>query len=307
MAFPSPLGSLSGKPVARPDVNTPPMPSLASPGVLRDGEKAVAFGGIDGSRGYPDVLSFKLKLGLILPATNTSLEHDLWSLLIRNWPVLRGIGLHTTPVVTPRPRLRTEADLLDYRRQFLDGLKAAVDVARLARPQYFIMGMSLEHVIAGLDGVRAEMADIEAYSGLSWSAWHDAVHAALSRMGARRIGVLTPFDRKGNENARALFEDLGYEVVSTVGFACDHPLHIAHVPDWAKEKAILEELATPGNRLDAVVQCGTNMSLLDVAERLEPVVGVPILGINATLLWHALRENGVQSSLSGGGRLLREA
>jgi len=30
--------------------------------------------------------------------------------------------------------------------------------------------------------------------------------------------------------------------------------------------------------LDAVVQCGTNMSLIDVSEKLEPVVGIPILG-----------------------------
>ena len=80
------LGSLSGMPLVLPDVNTPPMPSLAYPGVHRDGEKAVAFGEIDGSRGYPDVLSFRLKLGLILPATNTSMEHDLWSLLVRNCP-----------------------------------------------------------------------------------------------------------------------------------------------------------------------------------------------------------------------------
>ena len=48
-----------------------------------------------------------------------------------------------------------------------------------------------------------------------------------------------------------MFEDLGFEVVSTVGFCCEHALHVAHVPDWAKEKAILELLATADNRLDA--------------------------------------------------------
>jgi hypothetical protein len=45
---------------------------------------------------------------------------------------------------------------------------------------------------------------------------------------------------------------------------------------WAKEKAILELLATGENELDAVVQCGTNMSLIDVAEKLGPVTGIPI-------------------------------
>ena len=43
----------------------------------------------------------------------------------------------------------------------------------------------------------------------------------------------------------------------------------------------MELLATTDNKLDAIVQCGTNMSLIDVSERLEPVLGIPILGINA--------------------------
>ena len=65
-------------------------------------------------------------------------------------------------------------------------------------------------------------------------------------------------------------------------------------------------LASDTNRLDAIVQCGTNMSLLNVTERLEPVIGIPILGINAVLFWYALRENGIVTALQGAGRLFRE-
>jgi maleate isomerase len=111
---------------------------------------------------------------------------------------------------------------------------------------------------------------------------------------------------QGNEFATQMFEDLGFEVVSSVGFSCANALHIAHVPDWAKEKAILELLATNENQLDAVVQCGTNMSLIDVTERLEPVIGIPILGVNTVIFWYALRENGFEGALVGAGRLLQE-
>jgi maleate isomerase len=166
--------------------------------------------------------------------------------------------------------------------------------------------MSLEHILGGLEAIRAPVADIEAYSGLAWATWHDAIGAALEKFGAKRIGLLTPFDRKGNEFATQMFEELGFDVVSSVGFSCANALHIAHVPDRAKEKAILKLLATDENALDAVVQCGTNMSLLDVTEKLEPVIGIPILGINAVTFWYALRENGFEGALLGGGRLLRE-
>lgn len=54
------------------------------------------------------------------------------------------------------------------------------------------------------------------------------------------------------------------------------------------------------------MQCGTNLSLLDVAERLEPQIGIPILGINATTFWYALRENGFDTPLLQSTRLLRE-
>ena len=236
------------------------------------------------------------------------MEHELWSILFKNQGPkgLNGVGLHTSNVLTPKPQFKTEEDLIEYKKQFLGGLKAAVDGALLAEPHYLIMGMSLEHIIGGIKDIRAPMADIEAYSGLSWATWHDAIQAALNKYGARRIGIMTPFDRKGNENATQMFEELGFEVVASVGFSCANAVHIAHVPDWAKEKAIIELLATEANQLDAVVQCGTNMSLIDISEKLEPVIGIPILGINAVTFWYALRENGFEGPLVGAGRLLRE-
>jgi maleate isomerase len=245
---------------------------------------------------------------LLIPATNTSMEHELWSIIINNHgpDELMGVGLHTTNVSTPKPQLKTEEDLHEYKRQFLGGLKAAVDQALLAEPQYMIMGMSLEHIIGGIDEIRAPMAEIEAYSGLSWATWHDAVQAALNKFGGKRIGLLTPFDKLGNENATQMFEELGYELVATVGFSCTNALHIAHVPDWAKERVIVELLANDKNALDAVIQCGTNMSLINVCEKLEPVLGIPIRGINAVIFWYALRENSFAGALAGAGRLLRE-
>jgi maleate isomerase len=302
------IGALSGKTIFIPDRDRPPMPALAPPGVIHDGQPAAGFEAIGRARGYADVRSFRRKFGLLLPATNTSMEHELWSILGRNSErtAVRGVGLHTANVITPRPRFGNAEELEEYRNQFLSGLAAAVDQALMAEPHYLIMGMSLEHIVSGIEQVRAPVAEMEARSGLSIAAWHDAAAAALAKFGAKRIGLITPFDEHGNGNASRMFQDLGFNVVSSVGFSCALALHIAHVPDWAKEKAILELLATPENQLDAVIQCGTNMSLIQVSERLEPMLGIPVIGINAALLWYALRENGISDPLMGGGRLLRE-
>jgi maleate isomerase len=118
-------GQLSGRTIHIPDVNRAPMPSLAAAGVIHDGQPAARFGNIDASRGYPDVRSFRRKLGLLIPATNTSTEHELWSIIGANSDRLSGVGIHTANVITPRPRFGTAEELEEYKRQFLDGLNAA--------------------------------------------------------------------------------------------------------------------------------------------------------------------------------------
>lgn len=302
-------GKLSGRQIFIPAVATPPMPALAPGGVICNGSTVTGFERLGSpSHGYPDACSFRRRFGLFVPATNTIMEYELWNILCKNPGLggLDGIGLHTTTVLTPKPDVGTAEGLQTFKQQFLGGLEEAINKALLAKPQYLIMGCSLEHILEGIVPIRESMAKTESYSNLSWATWHDAVRAALACYGAKRIGILTPWEKLGNASAIRMFEDLGVEVVASVGFSCSNVQHIAHVPDWAKEKAVLELLATADNKLDAIVQCGTNMSMTAISEKLEPVVGIPILGINAAILWYALRENGFEGPMTGGGRLLRE-
>ncbi|MDG1130842.1 MAG: hypothetical protein P8N68_17235 [Paracoccaceae bacterium] len=281
-------GSLSKKHVSIPSVNVSPSADLAQVT-------------------YPDARSFRQRFGLLIPATNTTMEHELWSIIFANpeRDGLAGVGLHTSPVLTPRPDVSSIEGVEQYRLQFLGGVESAVKAALLAAPQYMIMGMSLEHIVSGIDPIRATMSQIEQYCDLSWATWHDSVKAALDCYGAKRIGLLTPFEQVGNKSASRMFQDLGFEVVANFGFACGNTQHIAHIPDWAKEKAVMEMVAEK-NSLDAIVQCGTNMSMIDVTRKLEPMIDIPILGINQVVLWYALRESGFIGPLCGGGRLLQE-
>lgn len=300
-------GSLSGQPVFIPNVNEPPIPAIAPTGPVFNGERAPGFDAAALSAGHPDTCSWRRRLGLLIPATNTTMESELWSILIRNREHgLEGIGIHTSPVLTPKPDISSPEGLERYKKDFLAGVRKAVEVGMLARPQYLILGMSLEHIIAGMEPIRATMGELSRGCDLGWATWHDSAKAALDQFRAKRIGLITPFSREANDSAARMFRELGFEVVATFGFACGNAQHIAHIPNEAKERAITELLATPDNRLDAVVQCGTNMSMGAVAERLEPKLGIPILGINATLLWYALRESGIDGRVPHGGRLLRE-
>ena len=298
-------GVLSGTALGIPDINV----DVLTGGAVVNGAHDGRFAPQDPpAGGYPDVRSFRRRFGLLIPATNTIMEHELWSLLVANGAAagVDGVGLHTTTVITPKPDISTPEGVAEFRAGFLSGLESAVQTAALARPQYMIMGLSLEHIIVGLEPIRETMASIHRQSGLSWATWHDAVQAALRLLGAKRIGILTPFEAGGNASATRMFNDMGIEVVASVGLTATDLRHLAHLPDHAKEQAIVEVLATPANRLDAVVQCGTGMSMLNVIDSLEARTGVPIVAINPTMLWYALRENGFGLALHGAGRLLRE-
>ena len=300
-------GTLSGKKIVLPGVNDAPMPFINVPDIFYNGKPIPNFN-IKLSPGNPDSRSFNKKFALLIPATNTIVEHEMWSIIFNNQGEggLDGVGIHTTNIETPIIQVKTDADLQAFKNQYIEKLNSAIEQASLSQPEYLIMGMSLEHILHGISEIDGVMNQIESMHKYSWSTWTKAADAALKKYHAKRIGIITPWTSNANQNAIKMFQDLGYEVVADFGFSCTKLVDIAHIPDEAKEEAILKYLATPENKLDAIVQCGSNMSMLNVSEKLEKQLGIPILGINAVTLWYALRENGFTKPLNKSSRLLKE-
>ena len=61
-----------------------------------------------------------------------------------------------------------------------------------------------------------------------------------------------------------------------------------------------------GDDVDAIVQVGTNLSMVKLAAAAEMWLGKPVIAINTATYWHALRANGIQDRMDGFGRLLAE-
>lgn len=77
------VGKLSGKKIFIPDVNVPSMPSIAPPGPIYNGKNTEVLSTEELSNGHPDSCSYRRQFGLLVPATNTIMEHELWDILIR--------------------------------------------------------------------------------------------------------------------------------------------------------------------------------------------------------------------------------
>jgi maleate isomerase len=74
-------------------------------------------------------------------------------------------------------------------------------------------------------------------------------------------------------------------------------------PDILRDKLI--ELNGDGRDVDAIIQVGTNLSMVRLAAA-ELWLGKPVVAINTATYWHALRQNKIMDKIPGLGRLLED-
>jgi len=294
-------GGLTGRTIRLPDVNSGYPKCLLS--MQGEDERWLDLG----QEGFPDFLEHKRKFMVVIPSTNTTVEHDYWRMLFSN-PDIEGIGFHSAPILIAAPKLSCDEDMLTFLVQFRKEILRTVDIGMTAEPEYLIMGMSLETFFGGWEGNRELMDVIGNHCGLSVATGAEACKYALEKFKAKKISVITPYQTIGDTNVVKFFNEIGFEVLKIHGFKCGSATDIAHVPESICED-VIRKMAVPdanGTRPDAIVQCGTNLSMISIADKLEAELGLPIIAINAATLWFALRENGFTEPLYKCTRLCRE-
>lgn len=239
----------------------------------------------------------RLRLGVVIPSTNTSVEADYNDLRPDN------VTLHAARIFI-NTSIDSDDKAQETLRQIREGSERAVHDVCTCRPDHLIMGMSSETFVGGLEGSRALTRKIEEWSGLGVSTGSEATSQVLEMIGARRIAVLTPYQPSIDAQVERYFDDLGYEMVSMKSLRCPTATSIAEVTGEEILAAIDELAEMAGGDFDAFVQAGTNLSSYGVADEVERRTGKPLIGINAATLWHALKALGVDPSLPRAGSVL---
>jgi maleate isomerase len=245
----------------------------------------------------PDVLGSRAKFGVLVPSTNTIVEPDFHAM------APHGVTLATGRIAIDNPRMDDDAGFEAIMAQIRASIGRAVRELMTSEPDYLIMGMSSETFWGGKKGNDEFQRRIEALSGKRIATGAAACERALGALGARRLGVVTPYQPVGDGQVRRFLEECGYEIVALEGLRCSTAVSIAHVDEAALRRAILTV-----NRpdVDTIVQVGTNLSMLRLADEAERWLDKPVIAINAATFWYALRDNGFADRMPGFGRLLRE-
>jgi maleate isomerase len=245
----------------------------------------------------PDVVGFRAKMGVIIPSTNTVVESDFWDMRIP------GVTFHTGRIYIGQPNLSSDADMKNLLAQVQTVIEIAVRDAMTCRPDCLVMGMSAPTFWGGLEGSQRFTEKIQKLSGLQISLGSDACRAALEQYKAKKIAVFTPYQPIMREQIVNYFHDCGFHVVRYKDLRCPTATAIAEITP-AELRPVLKEL--DGSDLDAIVQCGTNLSMIRLAADAEGWLGKPVIAINTATLWHAYRANGFMDKLYGFGSLLSE-
>ncbi|MBB5873334.1 maleate isomerase [Allocatelliglobosispora scoriae] len=244
-----------------------------------------------------DALGWRRKFGVIAPSTNTIVEPDFYSMTVP------GVTSHFSRIHIRNQDLSSDADFENLLVQIRDEIGAACERVLTCEPDYMVMGMSAETFWGGVEGNREFVRQIHEITGLEVATGAEACERALKLFGARRIGVVTPYQPVGDENVVRFFSEIGFEVPAIEGLKCPTAVAIAHVTEDELRRAIL---AVDGPDVDAIVQCGTNLSMVRLADEAERWLGKPVIAINAATWWMALRDNGITDKVHGAGSLLRD-
>jgi maleate isomerase len=245
-----------------------------------------------------DVLGWRKKFGVMGPSTNTVVQPDFDDMR----PA--GVTNHYSRIFTPNAHAVSNETFMSGARLIGANTLDAVTSVMTSEPDYLVMGMSAVTFFGGIAGADAFEKSIVDASGVGVSIGAHACRAALRVYGGiKRIAFFSPYFPTANAEVRGYFEECGYTVVRDLCLQCPRWTAIAEVPTSTCRETIRK---LDGDDVDAIIQVGTNLSMVRLAAAAELWLGKPVIAINTATYWHALRANGITDKVAGFGRLLAE-
>ena len=234
----------------------------------------------------------RIRLGMLTPSSNTVLEPVTSRMLAR----LPEVSAHFARFPVTRIALSTEAlsqfdpePVLAAARLLAD---AHVDVIGWSGTSASWLGFQTDRVLCDA---------ITAATGIPATSSVLALNEALQHLGARRLGLVTPYTDDVQARIIANFTAAGIECVAE--------RHLGDPGNYSFAAYEEDELAglvraVAASRPDAITTLCTNLRSSAIVPAVEAESGIPVLDSIATVVWKSLLLAGVSPSrVTGWGRL----
>lgn len=179
--------------------------------------------------------------------------------------------------------------LLDFTPKALlkmvDDVRRGAELLSSARVDIIIYGCSTCSLVGGVDWGSILVDQIKFETGIEVLTVNKAVVEALNSLGDGNIGVVTPYDSKLNRLERDYLETHGLKVSSLRGLGLRDPMDICSV----EEESVLDLVDQVLPDADLVYISCTNLPVIQLIERIEEEVGIPVVTSNQAALYAALK------------------
>lgn len=232
----------------------------------------------------------RAKIGFVLLATEQTIESDMFRLCPE------GVGVHFT-----RAWIGDSITVDSLSRHAGDLARAASTLLPDGSLNVVCYGCTSGSLVIGEERVTAELN--KGAPAARATSLISAVIAALRVINAKRVAVATPYLDEINKQEVQYLENAGFQIVRIEGLQLEKDSDMIRVsPEYLADFA--QQADTPDS--DALfISCGALRSL-EIVDRLEPLLGKPVICSNQAMMWHVLRLAGVPDQIEGYGRLLRE-
>lgn len=246
-----------------------------------------------------DSQGWRKKFGVLGPSTNTIVQPDFDDLRVP------GVTNHYSRIFTPNSRAISNETFMAGTKKISEGVLDAVRSVMTCEPDYLVMGMSAITFYDGVDGANAFQSMVETEAKVKVSIGAHSCTAALKAYGSsiKRISFMSPYYPVANAEVKRYFTESGFTVVRDVPMQAPSWTGIAEITTEQCRQTIMK---LDGPDVDAIVQVGTNLSMIRLAAAAELWLNKPVIAINTATYWHALRTNGIKDQVQGFGRLMAE-
>jgi maleate cis-trans isomerase len=214
-------------------------------------------------------------IGVLTPQANTTVEPEFTILMPPGYAFLNARMVSDKPTIQGR--------LGDYFSTIENSIAQFAN-APLGAVAFACTGASY---LQGVERERAAVETIEATHGICLLTAGRAVAEALRRLGARRIGLVSPYPPDLTEASIAYWREHGHEIVAVTG-AFDAASKFHPIYDLSATSAEDALAAIDLKNIDAVVMLGTGMPTLGPILACAKNSAVPILSCMSALAWRSL-------------------
>ena len=228
-------------------------------------------------------------IGLLVLATDQTMEHEFRWLLRQPGVAVYQSRLFNDAEITLEtlraigPRIAPSAELI------LPGIP--LDVVAF--------GCTSATMTLGEEAVFAEIHKVRPNVACTTPA--TAALAAFKALGAKNIGLLTPYAPQINANLVAYFRGRGANIAAVATFDRQDDREAARISVASIEAATRRMAAT--SRIDAIFVSCTSLRVAEAVARLEREAGAPVTSSNHAMAWHCLRLAGIDDVVPKAGRL----